>query len=381
MPKISQVMSRAEQAMSIKYNTMVYELRQQGIDVLVMSFGEAYFDVPSFPIDDLPKDTINHYSHSRGLPTLRDQLADYFASEYGVGFDPAENIIITAGSKAAIYMTLMSILDPGDEVVYTEPAWVSYPEQIKLCYGVPIGVPCTRGIAGIAEYITSRTRAVIITNPNNPSGYVYTTEELQQLVDLARERDLWLLADEAYSDFAPEGAFVSLGSLDPDWERVVIFNSMSKNFGISGWRIGYVIANSELIANILKANQHLITCPATILEYYLAKHFDAIIEVTRPQMRALLETRTALSNHMQEIGLLRLEGDATFYFFVSIGRSSLGSEAFCDRLLNERHISAVPGVGYGNSCDRYIRVSFGTATLEENMRGLNEIKELIEQTS
>ena len=278
-------------------------------------------------------------------------------------------------------MTLMSILDPGDEVVYTEPAWVSYPEQIKLCYGVPIGVPCTRGIAGIAEYITSRTRAVIITNPNNPSGYVYTTEELQQLVDLARERDLWLLADEAYSDFAPEGAFVSLGSLDPDWERVVIFNSMSKNFGISGWRIGYVIANSELIANILKANQHLITCPATILEYYLAKHFDAIIEVTRPQMRALLETRTALSNHMQEIGLLRLEGDATFYFFVSIGRSSLGSEAFCDRLLNERHISAVPGVGYGNFCDRYIRVSFGTATLEENMRGLNEIKELIEQTS
>ena len=179
----------------------------------------------------------------------------------------------------------------------------------------------------------------------------------------------------------PEGAFVSLGSLDPDWERVVIFNSMSKNFGISGWRIGYVIANSELIANILKANQHLITCPATILEYYLAKHFDAIIEVTRPQMRELLETRTALSNHMEKIGLSRLEGDATFYFFVSIGRSSLGSEAFCDRLLNERHISAVPGVGYGNSCDRYIRVSFGTATLEENMRGLNEIKELIEQTS
>ena len=381
MPKISQVMNRAEQAMSIKYNTMVYELRQQGIDVLVMSLGEAYFDVPSFPIDDLPKDTINHYSHSRGLPTLRDQLADYFENEYGVGFDPAENIIITAGSKAAIYMTLMSILDPGDEVVYTEPAWVSYPEQIKLCYGVPVGVPCTRGIDGIAEYITSRTRAVIITNPNNPSGYVYTAEELQRLVDLARERDLWLLADEAYSDFAPEGAFVSLGRLDPDWERVVIFNSMSKNFGISGWRIGYVIANSELIANVLKANQHLITCPATILEYYLAKHFDAIIEVTRPQMRELLETRSALSDHMKAIGLSRLDGDATFYFFVSIGRSSLGSEAFCDRLLNERHISAVPGVGYGESCDRFIRVSFGTATLEENMRGLNEIKELIEQTS
>src|SRR5690348_13754268 len=114
MPKLSQVTTNAQQAMSIKYNTMVYELRQRGKNVLVMSLGEAFFDIPLFPMDDLPYPEVNHYSHSRGISELREKLSSYFCNEYSVKFDPEKEIIITAGSKAAIHMTLMSILDPGD---------------------------------------------------------------------------------------------------------------------------------------------------------------------------------------------------------------------------------------------------------------------------
>jgi aspartate aminotransferase/aminotransferase len=308
------------------------------------------------------------------------KLAEYFRAEYEVCFDVDKEIIITAGSKAAIHMTLMSILNTGDEVLYSEPAWVSYPEQIKLCYGSPVGIPYDKTVFDYESYITPRTKAVIINSPHNPRGYVFDQKELEHLLGLARKYDLWLLSDEAYSDFLIDDSFLSLARFDPQKTNAVIFNSMSKNYGISGWRIGYVIGNEKLINSVLKVNQHLITCPATILEWYLAKHFYDLLEVTKPQIRGVVCRRKQLAEYMDRIGLPYLPGAATFYFFVSIADSKLGSEEFCTRLLQEEHISIVPGAGYGGSCDRFVRVSVGTATLEENQFGLRKIKELIDKT-
>jgi aminotransferase len=381
MPDVSRIAAESRQAMSIKFNTMVYELQQRGKKILIMSLGEAFFDIPLFPMNDLPYPEVNHYSHSRGLPELRRQLQAYSASEYDFQFDNQTEIIVTAGSKIAVYMTLMSILNPGDEVVYSEPAWVSYPEQIKLCYGVPVGIPYDKPVCDYEAYVTPRTRAIIINNPHNPRGYVFTESELSDLLSLAEKYDLWLLCDEAYSDFLIDGSFISLGRIDRQKRRAVVFNSMSKNYGISGWRIGYVVANANLIENILKVNQHLITCPATILEHYLARHFHDLLEITKPQIRDVVCKRNRLAEYMGKIGLSYLPGTATFYFFVSIRPSRLGSEEFCTRLLQEELISVVPGIGYGKSCSRFIRVSVGTASMEENMYGLRKIKDLIERTS
>ena len=381
MPDVSRIAAESQQAMSIKFNTMVYELQQRGKKIIIMSLGEAFFDIPLFPMNDLPYPEVNHYSHSRGLLDLRRELQKYLDSEYDFQFDSQTEIIITAGSKIAIHMTLMSILNPGDEVVYSEPAWVSYPEQIKLCHGVPVGIPYDKGICDYEAYLTPRTRAIIISNPHNPRGYVFTEGELSALLSLAAKHDLWLLCDEAYSDFLMDGSFISLGRMDRQKKHAVVFNSMSKNYGISGWRIGYVISNVNLIDNILKVNQHLITCPATILEHYLARHFHDLLKITKPQIRDVVCKRNRLAEHMDKIGLSYLPGTATFYFFVSIKPSLLGSEEFCTQLLQEELISVVPGIGYGKSCSSFIRVSVGTASMEENMYGLRKIKELIERTS
>lgn len=380
MPQLSRVTTEAEQAMSIRYNTMVYDLQRKGHKVLVMSLGEAFFDIPLLPMDDLPYPAVNHYSHSRGVHELREKLCGYYEDEYGVNVDPESEIIVTAGSKAAIHMTLMSILNPGDEVVYPEPAWVSYPEQIKLCYGVPVSVPYSESMPDFEAYITPKTKAIIINSPHNPRGYVYSEADLREVLALAAKYDIWVLCDEAYSDFLIDGSFTSLAKLDPKKNHAVVFNSMSKNYGISGWRIGYVIGHRNLLDNVLKVNQHLITCPATILQYYLTRYFTDLLEITKPQIRDLICGRERIAKYMDEIGLKYLPGAATFYFFVSIAPSRLSSEEFCITLLEEEHICVVPGIGYGQSCDRFIRASIGTATLTENMHGLRRIKELIDRT-
>jgi aspartate aminotransferase/aminotransferase len=369
------------QALSIKYNNLVYEMKSRGEDVIVMSLGEAFFDIPLYKFDDLPFPDVYHYSHSRGLPELRAKLAAYYQAEYGVTVDPATELLVTAGSKIAIHMSLMALLSPGDEVLIHEPAWVSYPEQVKLCHGVPVRVPYDRTVFDYSEFLTPRTRAIIINQPNNPRGSVYSEPELCHLHELARERSLFLVSDEAYSDFMDDGSFVSLGVHDPSRDHTIICNSMSKNYGMSGWRIGYVIARADIASQILMINQHLVTCASTILLLYLARHFDEILAITKPQILDVVRRRRELGKYMDAIGLQRLPGEATFYFFVSIAPTRLTSDEFCTRLLLERGVSVVPGIGYGHSCDRFIRVSVGTETTARMQRALRSIRQLIDETS
>jgi len=380
MPKLSDITNAALQAMSIKYNTRVYEMKQAGKDVLVMSLGEAFFDIPLLSFNDLPYPDLFHYSHSRGLLNLRKKLSDYFLKQYNFPFNPENEILITAGSKAAIHMVFMSILDPGDEVIIPEPLWVSYPEEVKLCYGIPVTIPHNKTVFDFENYITKHTQAIIITNPNNPTGYVYKKKELEYLLKLAQKYNIWLLSDEAYSDFVNDNSFYSLGSLDREKSHIVVFNSISKNYGISGWRLGYAISNEGLIFNLLKVNQHLITCPATILEHYIIKYFDEILKITKPQIFEIVEKRNRIAQFMDSIKLKYKEGTATFYFFVSISPTKLSSEEFCNVLLEKEQISVVPGIGYGKSCDKFIRISIGTETEEKNKYGLIKIRELIDKT-
>lgn len=368
-------------AISIRYNNLVYDMKARGEDVIVLSLGEAFFDIPLFGFDDLPMPEGYHYSHSRGLPGLRRRLASYYGTSYGVPVDPETEIVVTAGSKLAIHMSLMAILEPGDEVLVLEPAWVSYSEQVKLCHAVPVMVPHDRSVFELGEYVTARTRAVIVNNPNNPSGKLLSVEELEFLHHLADTNNLFLLADEAYSEFVPDGAFVSCGVLDPEKKHTIVCNSMSKNHGMSGWRVGYVIGRRDLVAEILKINQHLLTCPPTILQHYLERRFDQILGITKPQIAEVVRRRGELAAFMDGCGMEYLPGDSTFYFFVSIARSQLSSEAFCTRLLAERRVSTVPGIGYGASCDGFVRISVGTESMERTRRGMLLVKNLIEETA
>ncbi len=377
---LSQLVRSAGEAVSVKYNNIVYELKQSGREVIVLSLGEAFFDVQPHALGVLSPEA-NHYSHSRGLPELRERLAAYYEREFDVAVDPSSEILVTAGSKAAIFFSLMAMLDPRDEVVMQEPLWVSYPEQVRLCGGVPVQIPYDAPLSAFADHVTERTRALIINNPNNPRGRVYTRDDVRYLVDLARANGIYVLSDEAYSDFVIGERFQSAARFDEDKTNVVICNSLSKNLGVSGWRLGYVIARRDLIDQILKLNQHIVTCAPAPLERFVAANFDEMRAATRPQIEATVEKRAEVARYLQSIGLDCLAGTSTFYLFVSIAPTQLDSDAFCMRLLQEKGVAVVPGIGYGASCDSFVRVSVGTEPVEIIRDGLDRLKALVQETS
>ncbi|MGC0375084.1 pyridoxal phosphate-dependent aminotransferase [Streptomyces sp. SAI-229] len=375
------LLDTVSEASSIKLNNRVYEMRAAGADVITLSLGEAFFDIPTPSFEGAPADEIHHYSHSRGLPLLREKLARYHQSGSGVSVAPEREILITAGSKAAIFMTLTALLEPGDEVVVPEPLWVSYPDQVRLARGVPVMTPWFESVEELGSYITPRTKAIIVNNPHNPSGRRLTAEDLRGLHEMADRHGLFIIADEAYHEFVPEGvSFTSALAHDPLKLHTIVCNSMSKNYGISGWRIGYLIANEYLMDQIIKLQQHLVTCAPTILSYHLAHNFESILARTRPQIQEVVRRRNRTARLLEERGVACLPGDSSFYLFASLGESRLNSEDFAERLLLRHHVAVVPGIGYGTSCDRFVRISVGAEPEERVIRGVSAVASLIEET-
>jgi aspartate/methionine/tyrosine aminotransferase len=363
------------QASSIAVNNLVYEMKAAGRDVITLSLGEAFFALPfrelSLPAGVDP----HHYTHSRGVPLLRERLATYYGEHCSVPVDPDRELIITAGSKMGIFLTLLTLVRPGDEVLLSEPLWVSYPDQIRLVGGVPVAMPYDVGVHDMGRYITPRTRAIVVNNPQNPSGRVLRREEVAELHRLADHHGLTLIADEAYNEFVPPGTeFVSLGTLDPEKRHTVICNSMSKNYGISGWRVGYVAGHAAFLDQVIKLQQHIVTCAPSILCHFLAGNFAELLAVTRPQIAEVVARRNRVEKTLAAAGMKTLAGDSTFYLFAGVGPA--GGERFAAELLHEYGVSVVPGTGYGASCHDFVRVSVGAEPDDRVTRGVERLIDL-----
>ena len=376
--QISEKVKNIPEALSVYMNNIVYQMKREGTKITTLSLGEAYFDIPFYGFDQLDIVKGYHYSESMGIPELRTKVAEYYKNRYQADIDAEKEILISAGSKPIIYMALQAVLNEGDEVLIHEPAWLSYPEQIKLAGGVPKFIPYHCRPEEFTDYITDKTRVMILNNPNNPAGRVYTEQDLASIYEACRSRGIYLLVDEAYSDFLEKDAFTSLAKIVPDKDGIIIVNSLSKNLGISGWRIGYVISTPTVIYNILKLNQHLLTCGATILLMYVAKYFDDILQHTLPQAKAVTAKRNKIEQYMRDIGLKTLGGSSTFYTFVHLGEYEHSSLDFAMYLLFRYHIAVVPGSAYGESTERFIRVGVGTETTEILKGAVDTIKRVIE---
>jgi aspartate/methionine/tyrosine aminotransferase len=376
--QINPVIRDMAEAKSIFINQLAADCQRLGEDVIVLSLGEAFFDIPLFDFNKLDVEKSYHYSDSRGLFSLRKRLADYYRTQYGARVDVHNEIIISAGSKPLTFMTMLAVLLPGDEILIHEPSWLSYPEQVRLIGGVPRFIPYDCEPADFDKYFTSRTKLVVVCNPNNPAGRLYTADELRLIYRHCRKHGSYMLVDEAYSDFVTDGSFNSIASIVPDKEGIIVVNSLSKNMGISGWRIGYAIANADIAYQILKLNQHIITCAPTILLMYCEKYFDQLLSITLPQVRNVVEKRERVRAMTEKVGLEALPGSATFYFFISIGNFPGTSNDFALSLLLDHRVAVVPGSAYGDSVDRFVRISIGTESDERILEALTLIKRMTE---
>ncbi len=374
---MTRILDSIPQAGSIRINEQVAAAQRAGRDITVMSLGEAFFEIPTYDFAKLDFTRGYHYSDSRGVASLRGRIASYYREEYGVRANPDTNVLVSTGSKMCIYLALMALLEPGDEVIVQEPYWLSYPAQIRLAGGVPVAIPHWTRPASFKEYFTPRTKVLILNNPNNPSGSVCSAESLRHLYEMCREHGVTLLVDEAYSEFCLDGSFVSSGRLDPAFRNLVVVNSLSKNMGMSGWRLGYMLASQGLLADVLKVNQHLVTCAPTILQLYCDAYFEDIRRCVAPQIRAVVEKRERLRVVIKDLGLQAMSGASTFYFFLDVAASGLDSEAYAERLMRERSIAVVPGRYYGASTDRFVRIGVGTETEARIEAALAQIRDTL----
>lgn len=367
------------------------KLRSEGHRVIPLSAGEPNFNTPE-PIKQATikalENNFTHYGSNRGLPKLREILAQMVKEETGVSYDPATEILITCGGAEALNNAILSVVDKGDEVIVFTPAFVTYQNLVAMCEGVCVELPLKPendfqiDLKELEEAITDKTKMIILNNPNNPTGAVYSEESLAGLCKLAVEHDIFVLSDEMYSKLLYEGKkFCSIAQFPGMKEHSIIVNGFSKTYAMTGWRVGYILADEKVLTPIMKVHQYSSTCCPTFIHVGMA---EAIL---LPETQKCVEEMLAEFAERREIlleGLSKIEKLSyvkpygAFYVMIDVSATGLDGEQFAARLLEEKKVATVPAVALGKECVNYIRVSF--AASEDDIReGLKRIEEFIEE--
>lgn len=348
-----------------------FEIVQTMDDVISLGIGEPDFDTPwrirEAAIYSLEKGRTG-YTSNLGLPQLREAIAAYVARHFHVDYDPKTEILVTVGVSEAIDLALRAVLNPGDEVLYHEPCYVSYGPSITLAHGVGVAIPtCERDnfrltAASLKKKITPASKVLMLNFPTNPTGATQNREELEKIAKLCIKHDLLVFTDEIYSELTYDGAeHVSISSLPGMRERTVFLHGFSKAFAMTGFRVGYACAPASLIEAMMKIHQYGILCATTTSQ-------DAAIEALQgcakdvELMRKEYELRrNFIVSSFNEIGLDCFKPLGSFYVFPKISRTGLTSSEFSLRLLKEKKVAVVPGPAFGASGEGFVRACYATS--------------------
>jgi aspartate aminotransferase len=362
---VSKRMSGITESATIRMGQIAEQLRAEGKSVLNFTLGEPDFITPAH-ICAAAKDAMDrgytHYTSSAGIPELREEIAQKIRAENKVEAQ-AENVIVTPGGKQAIYEVMMSILDDGDEVLLLDPVWVSFEAAAKLAGGQPRWVTRLENeltYEALEAESSERTKLIVINSPNNPAGYVLSDRELSTVADFAREHDLLVLSDEIYEKIMYGRTHTSIGSFDGMQERTIIINGFSKTYAMTGWRIGYAVAPRWLLKEMLKVQQHTVSCAASISQYAALAALRSPQDCVTEMADEFRRRRDVVVKRLNEIGLQCVNPEGAFYAFV--GAPDHGEDVqFTERLLKEAQIVVTPGSAFGWAGNGYVRFSFAAS--------------------
>ena len=367
---------KIKQASSIVVNNKIYQRKKAGHDLITLSLGESFFQLPTFTLN--VDDSVNHYVETLGLNELRIQVSRYYL-ENQTSVEP-DNILITSGAKLGVLEGLMAIKsNKGDmkRVGYFEPAWVSYSEQIRMVGAIPVVFDISK-FGNLSNNDLSNLDCIIINNPHNPSGRLFSEIEIRNFYMKCSQFGLSIIFDEVYSEFTDEIFFTGANLLDnADDINVIVVNSLSKNFGMSGWRIGYCLFNNSIKQDLISIHQHTMTCASVPLQKLLADNFEMIKKITRPQINDIIAKRIIVVDYLKKLNFNVLEGTSTFYIFASHELVENFDEFF-DSFL-EKGVAVVPGSGYGLEYRNYMRISVGTESVDRISKAIDIIKSTIEK--
>ena len=324
------------------------------------------------------------YSQNAGLLPLRQTISDYYKRKEGFDYNPDNEIIVTVGAMEGLYLSLLSMINPGDEVIIPAPYYVNYVQMVYMCHGVPVVIDnpdaeaLSFNIEDVEAAITPRTKAIIINTPANPSAKLIPWNKVEAIAEIAKKHDLVVLSDEVYKCLIYSNEpFKSIVSIDGMRERTVLINSLSKEFCMTGWRIGYVLAPEELIATMTKLQENVCACAPLPSQYAAMEALSGKGDYSSHMVETFRRRRDLLVKGIQSIpGLSCNTPEATFYLMVDISKTGMASEQFAIELLKAVHVALVPGITYGNSCDKYVRIAF---TIEEDIieEGIRRIRKFM----
>lgn len=347
----------------------IFNLAKQMDDVVDFTLGDP--DVqPHTAIKEAACDAIRagrtRYSQNAGLLDLRQTISKYYIRQEGFQYDPVTEIMVTVGAMEGLYLAFLSILDEGDEVIIPAPYYVNYVQMVQMCHATPVIVDhpdkeeLSFSIEDIEKAITPKTKALIINTPSNPSGKIIPQEKIEALAVLAKKYDLTVISDEVYKCLIYDNThFRSIVAIEGMRERTVLINSLSKEFCMTGYRIGYVLAPAELIAAMTKLQENVAACAPLPSQYAAIEALSGKEDYSKNMVDIFTERRNVLYEGLKDVPKLRCHApEATFYMMVDISQTGMTSLEFAHALLKNAHVAVVPGIAYGKSCDKYVRIAF-----------------------
>ncbi|MBD3192440.1 MAG: aminotransferase class I/II-fold pyridoxal phosphate-dependent enzyme [Candidatus Heimdallarchaeota archaeon] len=364
--------------------------RAQGIPgVISLGIGQPDIASPKKMVNklvDLVKGGDNYYSPTPGTKAFREAVAQRYEREYNLEYNPNGEILATASGCEALYITLMAYIDPGDEVLIPDPAFLTYPRQVTLAGGkttwMNLKEDLTIDTSNLQEYITKKTKAIILNFPSNPTGAIMTAEELKPIVDLAVDHDLFILSDEVYEKIIfTEDKHVCVPTLQGAYEKTLIINSFSKTFCVPGWRIGFIAGPKELLSPIMKVHSFVVANAPSAQQNAIASYLNTPdAEKFTKKLRNTLRERSEwlLEGFNSLDGFECKKPKGSFYLFpkVSDHKKYTTSAEFSEKIFQEQKIVLVPGSEFGPSGEGYLRASVGSISLEKIKETVNRLKQL-----
>ncbi|MBD2101918.1 pyridoxal phosphate-dependent aminotransferase [Leptolyngbya sp. FACHB-261] len=376
--KLAARLSQITPSLTLAISAKAKAMKGEGIEVCSFSAGEPDFDTPEHIKAAAAKalaEGKTKYGPVAGQPELRAAIAQKLQNDNGLCYGP-EQVLVTNGGKHSLYNLMMALLDPGDEVIIPAPYWLSYPEMVKLADGVPIIVQTTQETgykitpAQLRSSITERTRLLILNSPSNPTGMVYTPDEVRALAEVVVEAGIWVVSDEIYEKIRYDGIeHLSIGAASPEaFERTIVSSGFAKAYSMTGWRIGYLAAPLAIIKATSTLQGHSTSNVCTFAQYGAVAALTSSQDCVEEMRLAFAKRREVMYGRLSTIpGVKCPKPDGAFYLYPDISATGLTSMAFCDALLEEKQVAVIPGIAFGN--DTNIRLSYATDldTIEKGM--------------
>ncbi len=378
MSGLSSTMKSIKTSTTLKIDNLAKEMKKDGNDVVLFTAGEPDFPTPQ-PIKEAAKKAIDEnftkYTNSNGIEELRSAISEKLRKENNLFYDP-DQIVVSNGGKQALFNAFGAILEPGDEVIVIAPAWVSYVPQIEMWKGKPVILntyPENEYIPSISDFeklLTSKTKAILMNSPNNPTGTVYPKEVIEMIADFAKHNDLFVVTDEIYEKLSYDLPHISIGSLDGMRDRTITINGFSKSYAMTGWRIGYCAGPSNAVKEISKIQSHTTSNVNSITQRAAVKAFEVDISY---MVKEFKERRDLIAELLKDAEIKFFKPKGAFYVMIDLrdflnGRST---EELCLDMIRQAGVAVIPADDF--YAPGFARISFSTSK-EEIKKGITRIK-------